>query len=44
LSRSHVALAVLLAALAALPAFAGPYALSVATLILYSRTPARPGT
>jgi len=35
LSRSHIALAVLLAALAALPAFAGPYALSVATLILY---------
>jgi branched-chain amino acid transport system permease protein len=35
LSRSRVALALLLAALAVLPAFAGPYALSVATLILY---------
>src|SRR4029434_1866119 len=35
LSRGRVALALLLAALAVLPAFTGPYALSVATLILY---------
>jgi branched-chain amino acid transport system permease protein len=35
LSRSRVALALLVAALGVLPAFAGPYALSVATLILY---------
>ena len=35
MSRSRIALAVLLAILVALPAFAGAYALSVATLILY---------
>ena len=35
MSRARVALAVLLALLVALPAFAGAYALSLATLILY---------
>ena len=35
MSRGRVALALLFAALAALPAFAGPYALSIATLVLY---------